>query len=45
MAPDGGNGSNIEHSAADGVASAQVNAFALDNMYVCINNVDIRDMI
>ena len=39
-APDGGNGSNIEHSAADGVASAQVNAFALDNMYVCINIVD-----
>ncbi|XP_065917320.1 carnitine O-acetyltransferase-like isoform X2 [Dysidea avara] len=32
VAPDGGNGSNIEHSAADGVASAQVNAFALDNM-------------
>ena len=40
VAPDGGNGSNIEHSAADGVASAQVNAFALDNMYVCINIVD-----
>lgn len=36
VAPDGGNGSNIEHSAADGVASAQVNAFALDNMYVSI---------
>ena len=34
MSPDGGCGSNLEHSAADGVAATQVDSYALDLMYV-----------
>ena len=34
MSPDGSSGSNLEHSAADGVAAFQVDIYALDMMYV-----------
>ena len=34
MSPDGGSGSNLEHSAADGVAAMQVDIYTLDVMYV-----------
>ena len=34
ISPDGGGGSNLEHSAADGVAAMQVDVYVLDTMYV-----------
>lgn len=34
MSPDGGCGSNLEHSAADGVAAVEVDIYVLDMMYV-----------
>ena len=37
MSSDGGCGSNLEHSAADGVAAMQVDIYVLDMMYV-VNN-------
>lgn len=36
VSPDGGNGSNLEHSAADAVAAAQINEYMMDVMYVCM---------
>ena len=36
VSPDGGGGSNLEHSAADGIAAMQVDIYVLDMMYVII---------
>lgn len=38
MSPDGGSGSILEHSVADGIASMQLDVYVLKAMYVVTNH-------